>query len=404
MFENAYIGCYVKIALILVAGLLSGGMTASAQTPDKVQNVGVQGRFSHILDGHGIYDQLLGSYNYGIYGATVGWNGDRDAFDRAWNNPGYGLGFSYARMGGLDFKNDSRLGDILNLYGWTEFDLLRTRSFRFGPLLELGLAFSGRTYDYHTNPYNRYIGSKVFALIGTGLRAEWLITPQWSLQAGVYLTHHSNGMLRAPNLGINEVSLGAGVRRYFAPTQFIVRGQRKEEERPEYRKGLSWNVFAAAGVHSCPVEMEAVIAAGGPAVGKAPAPARLRATAGVEAVWRYAPLFAGGLGFQADYAANNYAWTDRVLTGKEDPRGYSPLRLGLYLTQEFWYRKLSFHVVFGAYLYKRSGMTEDTGVLYEKIGLRYHFRRAGGLFAGLDMRAHQFDRSYCLEWSLGYNF
>ena len=30
--------------------------------------------------------------------------------------------------------------------------------------------------------------------------------------------------------------------------------------------------------------------------------------------------------------------------------------------------------------------------------------KEGGLFAGLDLHAHQFDRSYALEWSLGYGF
>lgn len=388
---------------LTAACLLAGALSVSAQTADKTVNVGVQGRYSHVLDGHGLYDQLLGSYNYGIFGATFGWTGDRDAYARAWNYPGYGLGFSHAGTGSLTFKNNSRLGDIWNLYGWVEFDLLRTAAFRLGPLLELGVSYSPVAYDYRTNPYNRYIGSKVFALIGAGLRAEWLFTPNWSLQGGVYLTHHSNGMLRAPNLGINEVSFALGVRRYFTPTRFLLRKQ-TEKEVPEYRKGLSWNVFAAAGVHSCPVEMDAVLQSGGPAEGSAPAPARLRATAGVEAVWRYAPLFATGVGFQADYVANNYAWADRVLEGREDPNGYSPLRLGIYLTQEFWYRQLSFHIVVGAYLFKRSGLSEDAGTLYEKIGLRYHFRRAGGLFAGLDMRAHQFDRSYALEWSLGYSF
>ena len=52
----------------------------------------------------------------------------------------------------------------------------------------------------------------------------------------------------------------------------------------------------------------------------------------------------------------------------------------------------------------RDYLTEDVGRTFQKLGARYHFARAGGLFAGLDMRAHQMDRSYSLEWSLGYSF
>jgi hypothetical protein len=133
------------------------------------------------------------------------------------------------------------------------------------------------------------------------------------------------------------------------------------------------------------------------------APPRFRGTAGLELRWHYTPVFATGLGLEADYAANDYRTADLLLTGHEDPRGYSPFRLGLYLTQEFRYRQVSAHVVFGAYLFKRSGLTEDVGATFQKIGARYHFRHAGGLYLGLDMRAHQFDRSYALEWSLGFN-
>ena len=389
---------------VTALALLTAGATAlSAQPIDRSHlNLGVQGRYSHVLDGLELYERLLSSYDYGIYGATLGVSThpeDGDWYAYAWNYPTYGIGFNYARMGSLQCKNDSRFGDVLNLYGWAEFDLLRSRSFRFGPLLELGLAYSGDVFDYYRNPGNSYFGSRLFAMIGFGLRAEWLFTPQWSLLAGAYLTHHSNGMLRAPNLGINELSGSIGLRYYFAPKRFDAKPA-AAPEKPEYRKGLRWTVFAAAGVHSCPVEMSAIWDSDQPA---RLAPARFRGTAGVELDWHYSRIFATGIGLEANYAANNYRETDRMIKGQEDPRGYSPWRFGIYLSQEFRYRQISAHIQFGAYLFKRCGLTEDIGTSFQKLGARYHFRRAGGLYLGLDMRAHQFDRSYALEWSLGFN-
>ena len=124
---------------------------------------------------------------------------------------------------------------------------------------------------------------------------------------------------------------------------------------------------------------------------------------GTEAVWRYTPVFATGIGLEADLDANNYRQTDLLLKGQEDPDGYSPLRIGAYLKQEFWYRRISLHIAAGVYLYKRCGLTEDISRTFEKIGIRYHFGQQSGLFAGLDLRAHQFDRSYSVEWSLGYS-
>ena len=390
--------------IALAACLLASFLSARGQMLDKKHlSIGAGGRYSYILDGHDIHSNMLDSKGYGIFNATLGFSTrpeDGGWYERAFNYPTFGIGLSYARLGMLDFKGTSRLGDFVNLYGWTEFSLVRTRRFRAGPLLELGLAFTDKTYDYYENPKNMYVGSKVLFVLGLGLQAEWLVAPQWSLQFGAYLTHHSNGMMRSPNLGINELSVGVGVRHYLSDETFNAKPS-EAPDKPAYPKGLRWNVFAAGGVHSCPVELDGIPASDSP---DRLAPARFQGTLGVESVWRYAPVFATGLGVEANYVANNYRQTDLLLTGSEDPDGYSPIRVAAFVKQEFWYRRLSVHVAFGVYLFKRCGLTEDVKRTYEKIGVRYHFGKSGGLFAGLDLRAHQFDRSYALEWSLGYGF
>ena len=394
----------LKRLLVFSFCLLTGVFPSMAQRIDREHlSVSAGGRFCHVLDGHNIYADLIDSHNFGTFDARVGLRTrpeDKGWFERALNYPSFGLGLSYARMGALSFKGDSRLGDIVNLYGWSEFNLVRTKHFRAGPVLELGLAFSGTTYDYYQNPKNLFIGSKVFAIFGTGLQGEWLFAKQWALQGGVYLTHHSNGMTRSPNFGINEVSFGLGIRHYLAQNSYTPKPE-DAPEKPEYKKGLNWNVFAAAGVHSCPTELDGIRVSDNPA---RLAPARFCGLVAAETVWRYHPIFGTGLGLEMDYNANNYRQTDLLLTGNEDPDGYSPIRVGAYLKQEFWYRRISIHVAAGVYLFKRCGLTEDVSTTFEKIGLRYHFRDRRGLFAGLDLRAHQFDRSYALEWSLGYGF
>lgn len=383
--------------------LLTGICTMSAQSIDRNHlSISADGRYSHVLDGHNIYSNLIDTHNYGIFDTKIGLSTlpkDGNWFERAFNYPTFGIGLSYARIGALNFKNDSRLGDIINLYGFAEFNLVRTRQFKAGPLIELGMAYSSQNYDYYTNPKNLYIGSKVFAMLGAGLQAEWMFTPQWALQAGFYLTHHSNGMFRSPNQGINEMAVSLGVRHYLGQKAYEPKSA-EAPQKPEYAKGIHYNLFAAAGVHSCPIELDGILASDDPA--RTP-PARFRGVMGTEAVWRYTPVFATGIGLEADLDANNYRQTDLLLKGQEDPDGYSPLRIGAYLKQEFWYRRISLHIAAGVYLYKRCGLTEDISRTFEKIGIRYHFGQQSGLFAGLDLRAHQFDRSYSVEWSLGYS-
>ena len=118
---------------------------------------------------------------------------------------------------------------------------------------------------------------------------------------------------------------------------------------PEYRKGLQWNIYAAGGVHSCDVELKALRKSY--ENGKVNPddsyriPARPRLLAGVEGVWRYSPLFAAGMGLEGNYAWNDYRNSDLVLKGEEDPAGYSPFYAAAYLTHEFYYNRLSFHIM-----------------------------------------------------------
>lgn len=350
------------------------------------------------MDGHGLYDNLISTYDYWTVGATLGLQTrpeDDDWFARAFNYPSFGLGLDYARMGSLQFKGASRLGDIADLYGWAHFDFLRTPRFRLGPTLKLGLSYSSEVFDAQNNPENKFFGGKLFALMSAGLRAEWLAAPQWSVEFFADGIHHSNGMTQAPNWGINELAAGAGVRYYMAPPSFAGKGKARE---PEYRKGLHWNVFAAGGVHSCPVELDANLAA---CRLSNLAPPRPRAVLGTELLWRYSPVFATGILLDAGYTANRYRETDLLLEGREDPRGYSPFHAGVGLMQEVWYKQVSIHLALGVYAFKKTGLTEDIGRSFQKLGIRYQFKN--GLFLGLDMRAHMLDRSYALEWAVGYS-
>ncbi|MBR1569438.1 MAG: acyloxyacyl hydrolase [Bacteroidales bacterium] len=350
-----------KLLSAIFAAVLCSMFSLQAQTLDKEHlSIGARGRWNHAMDAHGLYENLLSSYDYGTAGATVGLQTkpeDGDWFARAFNYPSFGLGLDYARMGSLQFKGISRLGDLTDLYGWAHFDLLRTRRFRVGPTLKLGLTWSPVAFDAVSNPENKFFGGHLFALMAAGLRAEWLIAPQWAAELSFDGIHHSNGMTKAPNWGINELALGLGVRYYLAPAIFPT-GTRPAASVPEYRKGLRWNVFAAAGVHSCPVELDAQLAQGQTS---GLAPARPRVVLGAELMWRYSPVFATGVLLDAGYTANRYRETDLMLEGREDPRGYSPWHVGIGLSQEVWYRQVSIHLAVGAYLFHKTGLTEDIG-------------------------------------------
>lgn len=401
-----------RIVAILI--ILTGFVNANAQYRAKNivnkehLNVSVHGRYSHMLDAHGLYENMISSYGSATAGVQVGLDthtADSSWWANAYNYPQLYLGFTYDNTGGLQHKGISRIGDFYNLYAGLQFDIVRAGIFSFGPIIEVGVAYTPHKYHPVTNPHNIHIGSNVLANLSGGMEFNFRIHPQWEAGLTAYLTHHSNGMFRVPNHGVNQASFGAKLKYYMAPQET---DKRIKLEKPLYPKGLKWNIYTAAGVHSCDVEREAnakLVSEGKLSVEDSyPVKRRLRMLVGVEAMYRYHPLLSTGIGIEGNYAGNQYRENDLILKGEEDPKGYSPFYTSVHLIQNLHYDAFSIHVACGVYTFKRVGLTEDMGRLFQRIGARYHFpefKKMGQMFAGFDMRAHFLDRSYCLEFSVG---
>ena len=401
-----------RLITIIALTFCITGLSAQHRKPTIIDrnhlNVSVHGRYSHMLDAHGLYDNMISTYGSATAGVQVGLDthpSDSSWWANAYNYPQLLLGFTYDNTGGMAHKTSSRIGDFYNLYVGAQFDIVRAGIFSFGPVFEVGMAFTPYRFDPVKNPLNIYIGSNVLANISGGLEFNFRFLPQWEAGLTAYLTHHSNGMFRVPNHGVNQASFGAKLKYYMAPQET---DKRIELEKPLYPKGLKWNIYAGAGVHSCDVERmaDAKLAEEGKiSIEEAyPAKRRIRALVGVEAAYRYHPLLSTGIGIEGNYAGNEYRENDLILEGREDPKGYSPFYSSIHIVQNLHYDAFSLHVAWGVYTFKRVGLTEDMGRCFQRIGARYHFpqfRKMGQMFLGFDMRAHFLDRSYCLELSAG---
>jgi hypothetical protein len=90
----------------------------------------------------------------------------------------------------------------------------------------------------------------------------------------------------------------------------------------------------------------------------------------------------------------------------EDPNGYSSFYTSAHIAQYFHYSNLSASFTFGVYTFKKTGLVEDMSRCFQRIGLRYHLPsfNTGQMFVSLGMRAHYFDRSYCIEYGTGITF
>ena len=363
-------------------------------------NVSVHGRYQHMLDWHGIYNDMLQTHESTMIGVQVGLDthpSDGSWWANAFNYPSISLGFSYDNAGSMRSRQGTHMGDFYNLYLAAEFDFFRAGIFSFGPVLELGMSYCPEKYSPRRNVSNQFIGSKLLADLAGGLEASFRVHPHWELALTGYFVHHSNGMTQAPNLGTNQLAVGTKLKYYLAPQET---DKRISIEKPDYPKGLRWNIYTAFGGHNCDWEL---IAKGPEAY---PVKFRLRAILGAEASYRYHRLLSTGIGIEGNYADNAYRETDMLKLGMEDPKGYSPFYTSVHLAQYVHYSNLSVNFTFGVYTYKRTGLVEDISKCFQRIGLRYHLPafKTGQMFVSFGMRAHYFDRSYCLEYGTGITF
>ena len=388
----------IAIALFVAMPAFSG--PKSAIFNKEHINVSIHGRYQHMLDWHGIYNDMRETHGSTLMGVQVGLDthpSDRNWWSDAYNYPSISLGFSYDNAGSMKSRPGTNMGDFYNLYLAAEFDFFRAGIFSFGPVLEIGISYTKDKYNPRRNVSNQFVGSNLLANLAGGLEALLRVHPHWEMALTGYFVHHSNGMTQTPNLGTNQLAVGTKIKYYLSPQET---DRRVDLEKPDYPKGLRWNIYTALGGHSCDWEL---IAKGPEAY---PVRYRLRAILGAEAAYRYHRLLSTGIGIEGNYADNAYRETDILKLGKEDPKGYSPFYTSVHLAQYFHYSNLSVNFTLGLYTFRKTGLVEDISRCFQRIGVRYHLPsfKTGQMFVGLGMRAHYFDRSYCIEYGTGITF
>ena len=210
----------VLISLITLFLLLTGGI-ARAQSPDTL----------HHRPSHSIGFDLRPSYVFPTCGFFRGNNAAGELVNAALSaHLKYAFRFSSdSRLGRLypyayqgigvaysTFFNSSEVGTPVSVYAFQG-----SRIAKLAPGLTLdyewnfGASFGWKRYNSETNFFNDVVGSRINAYINAGFFLNWQVAPQWSLTAGVDLTHYSNGNTNYPNSGVNTVGARIGVMRTF---------------------------------------------------------------------------------------------------------------------------------------------------------------------------------------------
>lgn len=141
---------------------------------------------------------------------------------------------------GLAFHSfNPQLGNPVSLYLF-QGATIKTLSQRLSLNYEwdFGVTYGWKAYDKETNPENRVIGSKLTAYIDLGFYLRWLLSQNWDLNAGVSVTHYSNGNTAIPNAGLNAVGAKVGMAYYINREGFY----HKSGESPVFDRHWGWDL------------------------------------------------------------------------------------------------------------------------------------------------------------------
>ncbi len=292
------------------------------------------------------------------------------------NLPYYGIGF-YNSL----FSHKEEIGHPTALYFFFGGPFLSKPKSSFDYEFGFGLSSNWKPYDEIDNPFNLAIGSYMNAFIDLKMGYSWYVGKHFSLNAGLRLTHFSNGALRHPNSGINLASPFIGLRYDFISREDLLNSIPSPEQE-ELTNEFNINIVLGerSVKHTTTRNIKSVSL-------KSVTLEYLKPTKGV---FRY--------GFGLDVGIDENRW----IAVNEDSVTLAPRKeqifLGLAPIGQFRANRIALQAAFGYVV--MSGGVFVKNQFYQRVGIRYYLSKH--LFAGIAIKATNFSKADYIEWSLGF--
>jgi hypothetical protein len=290
------------------------------------------------------------------------------------NKPDVGLSFSC-----IDFKNRPQLGYAISLAPYIDIPLNhRMRASR--PILRIcwGISYLTKKFSISENRKNIAIGTHVNSFIQ--FKCFWHIKLGKLLrfEPGLAFSHVSNGRYRNPNLGLNVMSLNAGL-------QFLIPSKKdktvqKIDSSTRVKSKNELLFFAAIGFNQYIVNTKTLTS------------------------WAYSLNYHRNIrnthkfGAGVDVYYDNDFLTSYQLKNNSELAGINKFRILVKGIYSYNIGRISMPVEIGYYAFQKEAIDGD---VMTRIAVRYTTRF--GLLAQFGLRTH-FAVAYDFEYGLGYRY
>ena len=309
----------------------------------------------------------------------IGW---QTTGDKAWHHvhslPYYGIGIH-----NIVFSNADEIGYPAALYFFFGAPFSRRAKSSFDYEFSFGLSHNWEPYDDTDNPFNVAIGSYRNAYIDAKIKYVRYLSKRISLDAGVRVTHFSNGAMKFPNAGINLFAPFVGLRYNLIVKDPIPREQLSRqniETQKELNITLSFGKRSVKYTSTPNIEMVSLI------------------NMSFEYLKPANSLFKYGVGFDLGIDQNRNLIIDDnevTLASKQNQ-----LFSGVSTIGQFRANRLAVQAAIGYEIFNNNRLHLSND-FYQRIGLRFYIQKQ--LFAGISIKATGFNKADYIEWSLGYS-
>lgn len=287
-----------------------------------------------------------------------------------YNYPSIGLKYQFLNSG-----NPEQIGRGHAIIPYVDFAFGKKLNAQLHLMAGFGLGYIEKPFDVKKNYKNIAIGSHLNGIINASVQYKIMLFQKFYADAGLNLTHFSNGSIVVPNLGINIVTVKSGITYYIGNSKKILR-----EPPPSFEKKYRNTVYLAGALKQIyPVlgaDYYAVILSA----------AKLKQLSARKAI---------GLGADVHY--------DSSIKFKISPEGgnnkfTTGIRAGLNGTYEMIISDFSLLIQMGGYLYNNA---KSDGTIYQRLGTRYQFNK--NYFACVNLKTHWAKADF-FEWGFGVKF
>jgi hypothetical protein len=362
-----------SLRLILLLCLCFNAYSKAQDCPSRDFIISGQGHYGYIISHRNNISHLIKGH---IYGAEINYI-FRTCGNKTWQQI-----HKYPEIGfcalHLYLANPKQLGSLEALYPYTNIRLNKLkRDWKLNLRLGLGLAVVTKPFNRETNYKNNAIGSYLNGFVNLRLSYAVMLSKTWRFDAGVGLTHASNGAIATPNLGLNMATVSLGIGYAVGCKDLICR----KDTIDKCKKDWVPMVIAAVGIR----ELEQPDGAKYLAFG---------AQFNLYKTLNYKNRVGPGIELAYNNATKKIYENDSIFNTDYKDIG----TIGAKISYEFTFNKISVPVDFGYYLYKKQSAY---GKMFHRIGIRCMITKH--LMANVTLLTHWARADY-FEWGIGYCF